>query len=152
MPSRLHAFPAFLVGRVDPLVYERWLARKAEAHLKRDRKRGYEGISGSSYRNEIHKAVLASEGRDFYTGEELDWSLLSKYNNKDSLAGKHAYKARFALLPTVDHIESARENSGFRICGWRTNDSKHDLTHEEFIHLCKLVLQKAGFNVTPGEA
>ena len=148
MPSKLHALPTFLAGRVDPLIYQRWLARKAAAHLKRDRKRGYEGISGSMYREEIHKAVLVSEGRDFYTGEELDWSLISKYNNDDSIVGKHAYKAGFALLPTVDHIESARKNSGFRICGWRTNDAKHDLTHEEFVHLCRLVLQKAGFNIT----
>jgi hypothetical protein len=151
MPSKHHALPQFLVNRVDPLVYERWLARKAAAHLKRDRKRGYEGISGSQYRNEIHKAVLESGGRDYYTGEELDWTLLSKYNNEESNEGRHAYKAGFALLPTVDHIESARMNSGFRICGWRTNDAKHDLSHHEFIELCKLVVQKAGFTVT-GEA
>jgi hypothetical protein len=148
MPSKRHALPPFLVGRVDPLVYERWLDRKAAAHLKRDRKRGYVNVTGSLYREEIHKAVLASEGRDYYTGEELDWSLLSKYNNAESLAGKHAYKASFALLPTIDHIESARKNSGFLICGWRTNDSKHDLTHGEFIQLCKLVLHKAGFKVS----
>jgi hypothetical protein len=148
MPSKLHALPPFLAGRVDPLVYERWLVRKAAAHLKRDRKRGYEGVFGALYREEIQKAVLASEGRDYYTGEELDWSLLSKYNNEDSVLGKHAYKAGFALLPTIDHIESARMNSGFRICGWRTNDAKHDLTHQEFVQLCKLVFQKAGFTVT----
>ena len=147
MPSKRHAIPHFLVGRVDPLVYERWLARKAAAHLKRDRKRGYEGISGSQYRDEIHKAVVESGGQDYYTGEELDWTLLSKYNNEESIAGRHAYKAGFALLPTVDHIESARMNSGFRICGWRTNDAKHDLSHHEFIELCKLVVQKAGFAV-----
>lgn len=148
MPSKLHTLPPFLAGRVDPLIYEKWLTRKAAAHLKRDRKRGYEGISRSVYRDAIHQAVLASEGRDYYTGEELDWGIICKYNNEDSIAGKHAYKAGFALLPTIDHIESARMNSGFRICGWRTNDAKHDLTHEDFIYLCKLVLQKAGFNVT----
>ena len=151
MPSKLHALPEFLVGRVDPLVYERWLARKAAAHLKRDRKRGYEGVSGSLYRDEIHKAVKESGGQDYYTGEELDWTLLSKYSNEESVAGRHAYKAGFALLPTIDHIESARMNSGFRICGWRTNDAKHDLSHNQFIELCRLVVQKAGYAVT-GEA
>jgi len=147
MPSKRHALPEFLVGRVDPLVYERWLARKAAAHLKRDRKRGYEGVSGAQYRDEIHKAVLESAGRDYYTGEELDWSLISKYNNEESIAGRHGYKASFALLPTIDHIESARMNSGFRICGWRTNDAKHDLSHQAFIELCLLVVKKAGFSV-----
>lgn len=91
---------------------------------------------------------MASEGRGHCTGEELDWSVISKYNNEEPGAGKHVYKASFALLPTIDHIESARMNSGFRICGWRTNDAKHDLTYQEFIELCKLVLHKAGFTVT----
>ena len=147
MPPKRRALPAFLAGTVEPLVYEKWLARKAAAHLKRDRKRGYVGISGSLYRDEIHQAVLESEGRDYYTGEALDWSLLSTYSNEASCAGKHAYKARFALLPTLDHVESAQVRSGFRICGWRTNDAKHDLSHQEFIDLCELVLQRAGFKV-----
>jgi hypothetical protein len=147
MSSTRHAIPLFLVGRVNPLVYERWLARKAAAHLKRDRKRGYEEITAAQYRDDIHKAVLGSEGRDFYTGEELDWTLLSKYNNEESSAGRHGYKAGFALIPTIDHIESARVNSGFRICGWRTNDAKHDLSHQAFIELCVLVVKKAGFTI-----
>lgn len=151
MPPKLQALPQFLVGRVDPSVYQRWLSRKAAAHMKRDRKRGYEGISSSQYRSQIHQAVMESQGKDCYTGEALDWTLLSKYNNEESAEGRHSYKAKFALLPTVDHVESARVNSGFRICGWRTNDAKHDLSHDEFIELCKLVLQKAGFVVT-GEA
>ena len=148
MPSKRRALPEFLIDRVDPLVYERWLERKAAAHLKRDRKRGYEGVSGALYRDEIHKAVRDSEGLDFYTGEELDWSLISTYNNEESTAGRHEYKAGFALLPTIDHIESARMNSGFRICGWRTNDAKHDLSHKAFVELCLLVVKKAGFHVT----
>lgn len=148
MSSIRHALPQFLIGSVDPLVYERWLARKAAAHLKRDRKRGYVAITGALYRDEIHQAVLDSGGCDFYTGEELDWSLLSKYNNEESSAGRHGYKAGFALLPTIDHIESARANSGFRICGWRTNDAKHDLSHQAFIELCILVVKKAGFGIS----
>jgi hypothetical protein len=115
--------------------------------VKRYRKRGYEGITGASYRDAIHSAVVASGGRDFYTDEELDWSLLSKYNNDESLSGRHGYKAGFALLPTVDHVESARSNSGFCICGWRTNDAKHDLSHQAFVELCLRVVRKAGFHV-----
>jgi len=130
------------------LVYERWLARKAAAHLKRDRKRGYENISGAAYRDAIHEAVVRSGGKDVYTGEELDWSLISTYNNDDSEFGKHGYKASFALLPTVDHIESSISKSGFCICSWRTNDAKHDLSHQAFINLCKMVLEHAGYQVT----
>jgi hypothetical protein len=39
MPTK-HSMPAFLEGNVKPAAYERWLHRKAAAHLKRDRKRG----------------------------------------------------------------------------------------------------------------
>ena len=44
MSTKLHLLPEFLRGRVDIPVYGRWLARKAAAHLKRDRKRSYAGI------------------------------------------------------------------------------------------------------------
>lgn len=121
MSARKNSLPPFLEGQVEPAVYERWLARKAAAYLKRDRKRGYIGITGAMYRAAIHEAVLESQGRDIYTGEELDWSLLSQYNNEDSESGKHGYKAGFALLPTVDHIDSSVSKSGFCICAWRTN-------------------------------
>jgi hypothetical protein len=141
------SLPPFLKGRVDFPVYERWLARKAAAHLKRDRKRDYEAITGAIYRSAIHKAVLQSHGKDAYTGEELDWSLLSKYNNEESEKGTHGYKAGFALLPTVDHIESSVPNSGFCICAWRTYDAKNDLSHQAFIELCERVLTHAGYSI-----
>ena len=147
MPERKRPLPPSLEGRVQPLVYERWLARKAAAHLKRDRKRGYEGISGAAYRDAIHEAVVRSDGKDVYTGEELDWSLISTYNNDDSEFGTHGYKASFALLPTVHRIESSVSKSGFCICSWRTNDAKHDLSHQAFINLCKMVLEHAGYQV-----
>lgn len=40
------------------------------------------------------------------------------------------------------------ENSGFRICGWWTNDANHDLTHKALVEFCVLVVKKAGFKVT----
>ena len=148
MSTRKNTLPPFLEGRVQPQVYERWLARKAAAHLKRDRKRGYTEITGAMYRTEIHAAVLNGQGKDIYTGEELDWSLLSQYNNEDSESGKHGYKAGFALLPTVDHIESSVSKSGFGICSWRTNDAKHDLSYQAFIELCIKVLTHARYSIT----
>lgn len=148
MSERKRQLPQCLAEQVQPLVYERWLSRKAAAHLKRDRKRGYESITGAAYRDAIHEAVVRSDGMDVYTGEKLDWGLISTYNNDDSESGKHEYKAGFALLPTVDHIESSVSNSGFCICAWRTNDAKHDLSHQAFIDLCKKVLEHAGYLVT----
>lgn len=144
----MRRLPHFLENHVDDKKYKHWLKRTAKAHVTRDRKRGYQNINADGYRKAIHEAVLASDGRDVYTGEGLDWHLISKYNNEESKAGRHHYKAKFALLPTVDHVESAVPDSGFCICAWRTNDAKNDLSHLEFIGICASVLRHAGFTVT----
>jgi hypothetical protein len=147
MPAPQRILPPFLEGKVTLATYDRWLQRKAAAHAKRDRKRFDQWKSSSNYRDEIHQAVLRSRGRDAYTGEDLDWSLLSKYNNEESKAGRHGYKAGFALLPTVDHIESDNRIATFCICGWRTNDAKHDLSITSFLALCERVLKHHGYIV-----
>ena len=74
---RKFALPQFLQDRLAQVTYERWLHRKAQAHVKRDRKRGMFGVTGATYRSAIHHAVVVSEGRDSYTGEELYWELVS---------------------------------------------------------------------------
>ena len=139
--------PKFLEGVVLPEAYERWLGRRARAHVKRDLNRGYSAATYALYKEAIHAAVILSEGRDAYTGEELDWTLLSKYNNEKSKAGRHGYKAGFALLPSVDHVSAGATEASFRICSWRTNDAKNDLSHEAFVELCKKVLAHAGYSV-----
>jgi hypothetical protein len=145
---RKHSMPEFLKGKkVTPEIYERWLGRKAMAHVKRDRNRGHSKASVAQYKEAIHAAVLQSKGFDAYTGEELDWTLLSKYNNEESKAGRHGYKAGFALLPTVDHVSAGATEASFSICSWRTNDAKNDLSLEAFIELCRKVLTHAGYKV-----
>ena len=135
--------PAFLDGVVTSAIYERWLVRKAAAHVKRDRKRDRE-CTPAAYREAIHAAVLLSGGTDAYTGEALNWRLISTYKNEDSKAGRHAYKAGFAMLPTVDHVAAAATEASFKICGWRTNDAKNDMTIEEFVELCRKVVATLG--------
>jgi hypothetical protein len=142
MPKK-HVLPGFLDGVVSSDAYGRWLTRKAAAHVKRDRKRGRQ-CANSAYKQAIHLAVLESNGVDAYTGEPLDWTLISTYKNDDSKKGRHAYKATFALLPTVDHHQSDVPGTPFRICAWRTNDAKNDLSLESFVALCKRVLAHAG--------
>lgn len=90
---RKHSMPAFLDGVVLPEAYERWLGRKAMAHVKRDRKRGHLAVTCALYKEAIHAAVVVSGGRDAYTGEQLDWKLISNYKNEDSKAGRHSYKS-----------------------------------------------------------
>jgi hypothetical protein len=144
---RKHSMPKFLEGDVAPEAYEKWLRRKAIAHVKRDRMRGYSSATMLLYKEAIHAAVVLSEGLDAYTGEKLDWMLISKYNNEESKAGRHGYKAGFALLPTVDHVRAGATEATFCICSWRTNDAKNDLSLEAFVELCQKVLTHAGYSV-----
>jgi hypothetical protein len=93
-----------------------------------------------SYKRAIHDAVMQSEGLDAYTGLPLRWELISKYNNDATTAGRREYKSKFADLPTVDHVGNGVGPPDFRICAWRTNDAKNDLSHEDFVALCRAVL------------
>ena len=81
-PSVKYEVPSFLSGVVGRASYSRWLRRRAAAHASRDRKRGSPGASVAKYKAAIHAAVCESEGRDAYTGEALDWSHLSAYDNR----------------------------------------------------------------------
>lgn len=144
---RKHSMPKFLDGVIPPDAYEHWLSRKAKAHVIRDRKRGNSTATVALYKEAIHAAVILSEGFDAYTGEQLNWTLLSKYNNEESKAGWHGYKSGFALLPTVDHVSAGATEASFRICSWRTNDAKNDLSLEAFFELCHKVLTHAGYVV-----
>jgi len=134
--------PQFLEAHVSPEAYDRWLARKAAAHVKRDRARG-RIATRSAYKSAIYSAVVMSDGRDAYTGEQLDWHLISTYRNDASSEGRHIYKASFALLPTVDHFEAGASAADLRICAWRTNDAKKDLSSAEFEELCRRVVAHA---------
>ena len=137
---RLFDLPHFLNGVVTREAYVRWLQRKAAAHMRRDRQRGNQSGTVSEYKRAVHQAVCASGGKDAYTGEGLDWGLISKYDNEESKQGRREYKARFALLPTVDHVGDGTGPADFEVCSWRTNDAKGDLSLEEFVALCERVV------------
>src|SRR5260370_38291022 len=137
---RLFELPPFLNDVVNRDAYVRWLQHKAKAHIKRDRKRGNTCGSVSEYKRAIHQAVCVSNGIDAYTGEVLAWNLISTYNNDESKQGRRSYKAKFALLPTVDHVSDGTGAADFKICGWRTNDAKGDLLLEDFVALCSRVI------------
>jgi hypothetical protein len=134
--------PTFLEGVISQAHYERWLHRKAMAHVKRDRSRGDLDATNEKYKMAIHRAVEESQGKDAYTDEPLDWTLVSTYDNEESRAHKGQYKRRFALLPSVDHVSDGRSTT-FKICAWRTNDAKNDLSYEDFVNLCGKVIEAA---------
>jgi hypothetical protein len=141
-----YELPTFLLNICSPDAYKRWLHRKAMAHFKRDSKRGIKNISCVSYKKAIHKAVIDGGQFDAYTGEPLDWSLISKYNNEDSRTGKREYKKQFGNLPTVDHFDGGYDHPTFKICSWRLNDCKNDLNLDEFIEVCRNVLKHQSDN------
>jgi len=140
LKARKYQRPIFLDDIISQKVYEKWLSRKASTHVRRDRRRGNTFASITEYKSAIHAAVIQCCGRDAYTGEQLRWDLLSKYDNEQSRKGKRAYKAKFALLPSVDHVGDGSGPANFKICGWRTNDAKNDLSYEDFHSLCKKIV------------
>jgi hypothetical protein len=138
--AKRYVLPDCLSGKTDQVAYERWLRRRATACVRRDRKRCDWPITGEAYRLRIHEAVKRSGAVDHYTGEELRWDLISAYSNVESKAGRSSYKAKFALLPTVDHVPGADGEYDFVICAWCTNDAKNDMSHSEFVDLCQRVI------------
>jgi len=149
--AKKYELPDFLKTETSQLAYERWLRRKAAAQVKRDRKRGNPTANGERYRLAIHQAVVGCEGKDSYTGEGLRWDLISTYCNESSRAGRRRYKATLALLPTVDHVGDGLGPADFRICAWRTNDAKNDLSLPEFIDLCRRVVAQFESNSRAGD-
>ena len=142
MPKpRKYRLPDFLSSETLTQVgYERWLHGRAVAHVKRDKKRGNTGATNELYKMAIHNAVIDSGGLDWYSGECVDWSLVGRYRNEESKAKGRHYKATLALMPTVDHVGDGLGEADSKISTWRTNDAKSDLTHEEFVALCRLVV------------
>lgn len=136
---RVFHLPKFLEGVLTRESYVRWLQRKAQAHIKRDRQRGNINGTVSEYKRAIHQAVCDSEGFDQYTNDPLDWGLLSTYRNEESREGRRTYKAKFSLLPTVDHVGDGSGDANFKICGWAVNDAKGDLSLLDFVRLCQRV-------------
>jgi hypothetical protein len=87
--------------------------------------------------------VEESKGKDAYTKESLNWVLLGQYNNEASKKLSRNYKRTFALLPSVDHVGNKTKPANFKICAWRTNDAKSDLSYDDFLELCRKVVTAA---------
>ncbi len=141
MPSIKYPFPKFLNDICTEKKYLRWLSAKSQAHVCRDKRRGSNYSINEHYKVAIHQAVLLSKGFDFYTGKKLDWHLIGTYDNTKSKKGKRRYKYEFQNLPTVDHVNDVNGKLEVRICSWKVNDAKSDMTLKEFVDLCKNVVK-----------
>jgi hypothetical protein len=141
MKTNKYPMPECIREKCNQAKYSRWLHAKASAHVRRDRKRLKNGSMVATYKAAIHAAVADGGHLDYYTGEELDWSLVSTFNNAAAIEGRAKYKRSFALLPTLDHTEDEHGRPRFVICSWRVNDMKSDMTQPEFYALCACVLR-----------
>ena len=52
-----------------------------------------------------------------------------------------------AELPVADHVGDGVGEPEFKICAWRLNDSKGQLSLPEFLELCRQVLEFHGYEV-----
>lgn len=139
MSGLLYEVPECIRGQCSQAKYSKWLRAKASAHVRRDRKRK-RLCTVAIYKAAIHAAVECGGDLDHYTGEKLDWSLVSTFNNAAAVEGRVKYKKSFALLPTLDHTEDENGQPKFVMCSWRVNDMKSDMNEAEFFDLCERVL------------
>jgi len=87
MNKAKYEVPECIREKCSQAKYSRWLHAKASAHVKRDRKRLKDGCTVKQYKNAIHAAVGAGGNLDYYTGEELDWRLVSTFDNTAAMEG-----------------------------------------------------------------
>ena len=97
------------------------LQRKAVAVTRRDKRRdGKYNVKEAI--EAIHQAFHRCNGFDPYDGSKLDPELLGEYKNDEAKVQRAAYKRRFAMLPTVDHV-TTKPVPDFEIVSWQTNDA-----------------------------
>jgi len=137
-----YQLPEFLTNIVTQAAYEKWLHRKAQGLFRKYKKKADMTATISEYKIAIHKVVDNCCGRDAYSQEQLDWHLLSTYDNEKSKKEGRAYKRKFDLLPSIDHVSGDGTGaSDFKICSWRTIDSKNDMSMDEYVDLCKKIIK-----------
>lgn len=74
-------------------------------------------------RSWIHRAVIASDGKCYYTGREIDWSKIGKKDGRDA-----------AMAPSIDHDRDLQQPE-YRLTYIRLNRSKQDMKLAEWIAL-----------------
>jgi len=138
--SAQYPLPGFLEGICTVSVYDKWLDNKADTLLKRDKKRRKPYARAATdrlYKEKIHKAIMDNGQCDPFTGDALDWKLISTWDTSPARAPEPGYRKKFALMPTVDHIDP--DLLEFEICSWMVNDCKSYLNPKEFVALCRRI-------------
>ncbi len=147
-----YPLPPVLTGICDAKAYHKWLDCKADELQKRDKQfKRPVGVkfSQSQYKEKIHAAVMANNGTDPYTGDSLRWDLIGTWNDmrtaeRGAPSAQAAMPKEFFLLPVADHVDPDSGDLEFEICSWIVNEGKSRQTPQEFIDLCRKVVENRG--------
>ncbi len=140
-----YPLPPFLKGVVSQRGYCMWLMNKGENLRRRDIKlnRPYSKVNSETvYNQKVHQAVLDGGEFDPFTGEKLNWGLVSKERNMETESYTNDYLNTYALYPVVDHTNP--EEFEFEICSLISNECKSSLTPDEFVDFCQRVVDFRG--------
>jgi hypothetical protein len=155
--AQVYFLPPNLQGETTDSLYRRWLTRKAKYIIAQDRQRKRacaRGATEQQYKESIHQTVTVGGLYDPFTGEKLQWGLICKW---DDLRVKNIDEAAFrkyALVPTVDHIDPYADEIKFEICAWYINRSKNNLTADDYVALCEKIVSHTTSAITsshPGD-
>jgi hypothetical protein len=137
-----YTLPPFLQGVVSLKDYRKWLDHRGLVLRQNDLKlkRPYAKLNfTSAYKENIHQAVLDGGQFDPFTGEKINWGLITE----DKTKGKGNFIDNgYAMYPAVDHINP--EEFGFEICSWISNESKACMTPDQFVDFCRKVVSFRG--------
>ena len=139
--------PDFLVGRIPLVDYRKWLFGRGEQLFLKDRKRQKPcaiGRNSAFYSALIHAAVNRSGQTDPFTGQPLAWELVGTWDSSSSAVHDPAVMKKFALLPSVDHIDPSADTLQFEICSFEINKCKSSLNPAEFVAQCRRIVEFRG--------
>jgi hypothetical protein len=142
--------PDFLNGVLTLDQYREWIEDKSHHVFVKDQKRRRPCAAGHScadYKMAIHRAICANGLLDPYSGEEMGWKLVGVLDPDKAKAGRKVFLKRFAMMPTIDHVDPEATDLKLEVCSLMVNECKNNLNADEFVGLCKKVVAFRGGKV-----
>jgi hypothetical protein len=131
--------------------YNTWLTSRTKS-VRNRRKPSESNIDGDNVtqhpnlntahdriKERIHEAVKHQGDKDFYTGLPIDWKLIK--DKQPSGRGRSIHNSK-GEWPSVDHYFGTKKPD-YRICTKAINEAKGSMSHDDFIKLCKNVVDHA---------
>jgi hypothetical protein len=138
----LYFLPDYLNGVLTLDGYRKWIEDKSHHVFVKDQKRRRPCVAGHScadYKMTIQKAVWANGPLDPYTGDPLGWKSIGARSPGKAKAGRKVLLKRFAMMPTIDHVDPEATDLRLEVCSLMVNECKNNLNADEFVGLCRKV-------------